>query len=164
MSIPAGPDVTVYKQNHARDYKLGQFRDYPDGRRYKFVKCVDDVDVSAGDALEYASTDLTEVTPDVSGGSSIAIAAGVSPIALDVSDDYVYFWMQVRGFNQDAMTTDTNVVVGPVITGSADGKIYPDAGDGTDIEQQLGIATAADSSAAQAASTLWINPRCGGGA
>mgnify|MGYP003143229905 FL=1 len=136
--LHASPTTTSATDTHG----VGNIFESPDGKRYKWVKIADSVDVLTGYVFTPASIDGTEVTPDVSGGSSKALrAVGVALGAVDVSET-PYAFMQIAGVA--TVFTDGGVEAGEaVVADSTDGRADTMA-DGEE-EQVFGFALAADS-------------------
>jgi len=136
--LHASPTTTSATDTHG----VGNIFESPDGKRYKWVKIADSVDVLTGYVFTPASIDGTEVTPDVSGGSSKALrAVGVALGAVDVSET-PYAFMQIAGVA--TVFTDGGVSAGEaVVADSTDGRADTMA-DGEE-EQVFGFALADDS-------------------
>ena len=136
--LHASPTTTSATDTHG----VGNIFESPDGKRYKWVKIADSVDVLTGYVFTPASIDGTEVTPDVSGGSSKALrAVGVALGAVDVYET-PYAFMQIAGVA--TVFTDGGVEAGEaVVADSTDGRADTMA-DGEE-EQVFGFALAADS-------------------
>jgi hypothetical protein len=126
-------------------------------RAYRFVKAVDAVDITAGMVVEYAAATFNfEVSAD-NDGSSITVAAGVAMVAVDVSTDYVYFWIQTDGPNLVAMLSDNSVAAGKLVASAGgDGTVKLGPADGTLLPQHVGIASADDGGTAPAIGTIFL--------
>ena len=137
--LHASPTTTSATDDHG----VGNIFDSPDGKKYKWVKIADAVDLLTGYVLTPASTDGTEVTPDITSGSSKATrGVGVALGAVDVSAT-PYCFMQIAGVA--TVFTDGDVVAGDAVVAdsAADGRADTMA-DGEE-EQVFGFALAADS-------------------
>ena len=137
--LHASPTTTSATDTHG----VGNIFDSPDGKKYKWVKIADSVDLLTGYVLTPASTDGTEFTPDVSGGSQKALrGVGIALGAVDVSET-PYCFMQIAGVA--TVFTDGSVAAGEAVVADsgADGRADTMA-DGEE-EQVFGFALADDS-------------------
>lgn len=99
---------------------LGSLMQDNAGNIYRYVKAVD-LDLAAGDVVEYASTSQFDVTKDRAGGSSIGRkVAGVAQSAISVNN---YGWILVSGISS-AVTTDGGVTAADFLVphATADGQ------------------------------------------
>jgi hypothetical protein len=117
--LHASPTTTSATDDHG----VGNIFDSPDGKKYKWVKIADAVDLLTGYVLTPASTDGTEYTPDITSGSSKAArGVGIALGAVDVSAT-PYAFVQIVGVA--TVFTDGNVAAGdPVIAHSTDGQAH----------------------------------------
>ena len=117
--LHASPTTTSATDDHG----VGNIFDSPDGKKYKWVKIADSVDLLTGYVLTPASTDGTEYTPDITSGSSKAArGVGIALGAVDVSAT-PYAFVQIVGVA--TVFTDGNVAAGdPVIAHNVDGQAH----------------------------------------
>lgn len=117
--LHASPTTTSATDDHG----VGNIFDSPDGKKYKWVKVADAIDLLTGYVLTPASTDGTEYTADIAGGSSKAKrGVGIALGAVDISAT-PYCFVQIAGVA--TVYTDGNVAAGdPVIAHSTDGQAH----------------------------------------
>lgn len=125
-----------------------------DGKAYRYVQ-VEDAALAANDVVEYSDATGTEVTKDVSGGSSIGRAfAGV---ALGTVTDAYYTWVQVKGLATCKVAANTAVLAGArVKTGTADGCVATYAATTGSEDYSFGTALANDTATTSAAGTVAV--------
>ncbi len=126
--------------------------DGSNGKSYRYVQ-VEDADLAVNEVVEFANATGTEVTNDVSGGSSIGNQfAGV---ALNTVTDAYYTWVQVEGLATCAVAANTAVVAGArVVTGSADGVV--ETATTATMEHSFGMALANDTATTSVAGTVAV--------
>ena len=137
--LHASPTTTSATDTHG----VGNIFESPDGKRYKWVKIADAVDLLTGYVLTPASIDGTEYTADITSGSSKATrGVGIALGAVDVSET-PYCFMQIAGVA--TVFTDGSVAAGEAVVADsgADGRADT-MGDGEE-EQVFGFALADDS-------------------
>jgi hypothetical protein len=137
--LHASPTTTSATDDHG----VGNIFDSPDGKKYKWVKIADAVDLATGYVLTPASTDGTEYTADITSGSSKATrGVGIALGAVDVSAT-PYCFMQIAGvatvYTDGGVSAGEAVIAQPDVDGQAD-----TMADGEE-EQVFGFALADDS-------------------
>ena len=125
-----------------------------DGKSYRYVQ-VEDAALAANDVLEYSNAAGTEITKDVSGGSSVG--HGFAGVAMGTVTDAYYTWVQVGGLATCKVAANTAVLAGArVKTGTADGCVSTYAATTGSEDYSFGTAIAADTATTSAAGTVAI--------
>lgn len=129
---------------------------------YRYCKNEGADTLAAGEAVGFSQTtpaygEISGTAADIiDGSSSLGLAVGIACAALPSGD---YGWVQTKGPNQYAITTDGNVAVGSSLTmggtTSPDGTLIP-MGAGTE-EMVVAHAIAADSGTTSAVNTIILD-------
>lgn len=130
------------------------FIDGATGNTYKYQQ-VEDAALAVNEVLEYANATGTEVTKDVSGGSSVGRAfAGV---ALNTVTDAYYTWVQIGGIATCKVAANVAVTAGQrVKTGSADGCVSAYAATTGSEDYSFGMALSTDTATTSVAGTVTV--------
>jgi len=125
-----------------------------DGKKYRYTQ-VEDAALAVNEVTEFANATGTEVTKDVSGGSSVGRAfAGV---AMGTVTDAYYTWVQVGGLATCKVAANTAVLAGArVKTGSADGVVSTYAATTGSEDYSFGTAVANDTATTSAAGVVSV--------
>ena len=118
--LHASPTTTSATDDHG----VGNIFDSPDGKKYKWVKVADAVDLLTGYVLTPASTDGTEYTADIASGSSKAKrGVGIALGAVDISAT-PYCFVQIAGvatvYTDGGVSAGDPVIAQPDVDGQAD--------------------------------------------
>ena len=128
--------------------------DASNGKQYRYVQ-VEDANLAANDVVEYSDATGTEVTKDVSGGSSVGRQfAGVAVNDITKGN---YGWVQIKGLATCKVAANTTVLAGArVKTGSADGCVSTYAATTGSEDYSFGMALANDTATTSAAGTVAV--------
>jgi len=130
--------------------------DGSNGKSYRYVQA-EDAALAANDVVEFANATGTEVTNDVSGGSSLGHQfAGV---AVSTVTDAYYGWVQIKGLATCKVAANTAVVAGDrVVTGTADGCVskYTASSTVAQNDTSFGMALASDTATTSTAGTVAV--------
>jgi len=125
-----------------------------DGKVYQYQQ-VEDAALAANDVLEYANATGTEVTKDVTGGSSVG--HGFAGVALNTVTDAYFTWVQVGGLATCKVAANAAVLAGArVYTGTADGCVATYAATTGSEDYTFGTAVANDTATTSTAGTVAV--------
>jgi (2Fe-2S) ferredoxin len=124
------------------------------GKWYRYVQ-VEDAALVANEVVEYANATGTEVTKDVSGGSSLG--RNFAGVAVSTITDAKYGWVQIKGLATCKVAAGAAVLVGQrVKTGTADGCVSAYAATTGSEDYSFGMALANDTATTSAAGTVAV--------
>ncbi len=128
--------------------------DASNGKQYRYVQ-VEDANLAANDVVEYSDATGTEVTKDVSGGSSVG--RQFAGVAVNTITDGNYGWVQIKGLATCKVEKNTAVLKGArVCTGGHDGCVRTYAATTGSEDYSFGMALANDTATTSAAGTVAV--------
>lgn len=128
--------------------------DASNGKQYRYVR-VEDANLAANDVVEYSDTTGTEVTKDVSGGSSLG--RQFAGVAVSTITDANYGWVQIKGVATCKVAAGAAIAAGNrVKTGTADGCVSAYAATTGSEDYSFGMALSADTATTSAAGVVTV--------